>query len=374
MLKVRLLLPLGLIVASGALADEGRRVTATFETGQFQRNDGLTDPFFVQTLTDSLLNAVIVQSSIGGGGPGSNWDTKVVASETVGGQFVTPRRGKYFMRSALYFNKDYSGMNKGENKPRAKMPINGHPFQFDEEGWLGFSVFLPRNWEPELGTKGIAGYLMLLETGTQASSSMFVVRLWTPSDRNESHWFLDLLLDDKSIREDASTKQHQRIDLGPAAGDLGKWTDFVIRYRSNPFSQTTNPAKQGIYGAKNQTYEGNKGIFQLWKSGGAVDGDGNRKMALKIDKKNTPIGLVPRDDPLVHRFKSYKGGWHKRPTTVKGPVWVGFDEIRFGRAADGINYADVHPAQLACTDGCPAGSDQKAPSPPDPPKGLVVAQ
>ncbi len=87
--------------------------------------------------------------------------------------------------------------------------------------------------------------------------------------------------------------------------DLGKWTDFVIRFRVNPFSVATNPAKAGIPDSIDQVFEGNKGIFQLWKSEGNVDGQGNRKMVLKIDKVNTPVGLVLYSiEFFPHRFQT----------------------------------------------------------------------
>jgi hypothetical protein len=169
--------------------------------------------------------------------------------------------------------------------------------------------------------------------------------------------------------------------MGPVEPDKGKWTDFVIRFRSNPFSRTVNPAKLGISNAKDQTFEGNKGILQVWKAEGPVDARGNREMALKVNKLNTPVGLVPHKSwQLDQSFRIYKHGWHQQPTSVKGPVWFGFDEIRFGLVnRDGTAYSDVHPAGLACTDRCPKDSGSSEPPGeeevvPKPPEGLIVVQ
>ena len=136
--------------------------------------------------------------------------------------------------------------------------------------------------------------------------------------------------------------------------DLGKWTDFIIRYRANPFSVRTNPFSKGIPNAKNRTYEGNKGILQVWKATGTEDRNGDRQMVSKINLVNTPIGLVPQaSERIRHSFRVYKYGWHNNPTDVAGPVWFGFDEIRQGLAwRHGTGYSDVHPSGLPCTDGC----------------------
>jgi hypothetical protein len=141
------------------------------------------------------------------------------------------------------------------------------------------------------------------------------------------------------------------------------WTDFVIRFRENPFSVDTNPAKAGIPNAMDKLYEGNKGILQVWKAEGPVDSRGNRKMSLKLDLVNTPVGRVPHaTDKRVLSFRIYKYGWKNAETDVKGPVWFGFDEIRLGFANAGATFADVAPSARSCEEGC--SSVAAAPKPP----------
>jgi hypothetical protein len=119
-------------------------------------------------------------------------------------------------------------------------------------------------------------------------------------------------------------------------------------------------------------YEGNKGILQVWKAEGSVDSDGNRNMVLKIDKVNTPIGLVPRadDSKIAHYWRIYKFGWLSNPTTLTRPVWFGFDEIRQGLVArDGTTFEDVLPSGAACTTDC-----EPMETKPSPPTNLVVSE
>jgi hypothetical protein len=308
--------------------------------------------------------------SSGGAGPASGLDTRVVPFETVGSELVLPRSGKFFIRTAVYYNKDYSRFtgNGGVNKPRSLIGLGGHKFDFDTEGYLGFSVFVPRNFEDETGTKGEMGNTMLVSTNATPKSSFFLLNVFVPTGKNEAHWFLSYRLDDGSAYERSETKKVW-VDLGPVNPDKGKWTDFVIRYRANPFASATNPATKGIAYAMNKTYQGNKGILQLWKGQGPVGLDGDREMALKVNKVNTPVGLVPHaTNKFTHTFRIYKFGWHKNPTAVKGPVWFGFDAIRYGLVeSDFTTYSDVYA-------GGGSGDFLGPQAPPHPPKELVVTQ
>jgi hypothetical protein len=160
------------------------------------------------------------------------------------------------------------------------------------------------------------------------------------------------------------------FDLGPVSADMGKWSDFVFHYRFNPFSTATNPAAIGIADSRNKLYEGNKGILQVWKAEGAVDSSGNRAMAMKVDKVNQPVGLVPHStENIRHYWRIYKFGWHSNPTTLTHPIWFGFDEIRQGLVArDGTTFADVAPSGAPCTSNCGPTETVK----PKPPASVTV--
>jgi hypothetical protein len=343
-------------------------VTGDFESGLILTKSSVIDGFFIKTLPHPQGGVDEVMISSGGAGPSSGLDTRVVPLETVGSDLVLPRSGKFFMRTAVYFDKDYSRFsgNSGENKPRSTIALGEHRFDFDVEGYLGFSVFVPRNFEHETGIKGDRGSAMLLSTLATSKSTLFQLSIFVPVGKDQAHWLLSYQVDDGSAYERSETKRVW-VDLGPVNSDKGKWTDFVIRYRANPFASATNPAAKGIRDAMNKTYQGNKGILQLWKGEGPADLGGDRNMALKVDRVNTPLGLVPHAaNKFTHSFRIYKFGWHKHPTAVKGPVWFGFDAIRYGLVErDSTDYIDVY-----------AGSQPLDASPPlvppGPPKELVV--
>ena len=298
-------------------------------------------------------------------GPGSGADTRVMSSETVGSETVRPRGGKYFLRSALYYGKNYRNVNDGVlDKPRSMFYLAESTFSFDydTEGYLGMSIYTPKNYEHETGTRDESGYVTLLSVNADTNRSFFVVSQYVQAPANQAHWWLKVYTSATSTNEaNASTNT---VDLGPVVSDLGEWTDFVFRFRANPFSTATNPASKGIAGAKNQTYPGNKGILQVWKAEGAPDANGNRKLQLKFSKVDVPVGLVPQASTKIQiEPRVYKGGWKKHPTDVRGPVWFGFDEMRFGLVGrDGTGFSDV----------APSGSTTLAGPTPSPPTNLVV--
>jgi hypothetical protein len=364
---------LAFAVSQAASAERNVHFTGDFESGRIQSAGSARDGFFVHTLPHPQSGVASVRGTESAFGPTDAVDTRVVPSEVVGTETVRPRAGQYFIRSALYFDKDYSELNADTTleKPRSKLYMTNaaHQIEFDAEGYVGFSIYIPRSFEHETGTIGDRGTAQLFGLGTvgSASGSQIALSVYVPNGATEAHWFLDYWTGATSINEDDAART--TVDLGPVAPDLGKWTDFVIRYRFNPFSQKINPAVAGIPKSKNQVYEGNKGILQIWKAEGLVDPAGNRTMALKIDKINEPVGLVPdANNLLVHRWRIYKYGWQRNPTSVRGPVWVGFDEIRQGLVErDNTGYADVNPSGRPCTVGCPDGA-----TPPNPPEDLKI--
>lgn len=376
MLKTGTLILLGFAATSPSYADRNVYVTGAFESGKFQPYSGQIDPFFIKTLPEVQAGNESVRTGAGGGGPTSNWDTRVVSEELVAGQLVSPRQGNFFARSTLHRSKDYTGLNGGLPKPRSAISLSPdiNRFEFDEEGWLGFSIFIPKNFEDETARTGPGGSIQLVSTNVDSAAILFNLNIYVPKRAKDTHWFLQYLVDDRSVSEEKGAKLD--VDLGAVEPDKGTWTDFVIRYRANPFSVTTNPLKAGIKNAKDQTYQGNKGILQVWKAEGPVDANGNREMVLKFSKVNTPIGLVPgttQGKSLIHHsLRVYKYGWQRERTAVKGPIWIGFDELRYGQTVrDGTGYSDVHPAQLTCADGCPGGSAPPLPGDPPAPPPIV---
>lgn len=366
------LLALGMALGGAAVAQE-RNVffSGDFESGRVQSNGSLQDGFYIGTLPNPQSGDEILTSGDSDFGPASNADTRVVGSESIGGETVKPRSGKFFLRSQIFRDKNYMALNGYvKNKPRSKMSLANDKFlfDFDKEGFSGFSVYVPKNFEHELGVRDHRGESVLYIINAEASRTLVHLGVWVQDPATEAHWFVKTWTSATTTGEDGA--KAQLFDLGPVSADIGKWTDFVFRYRFNPFAVSTNPAADGIPNSKNATYAGNKGILQVWKAEGPVDADGNRKMTLKIDKVDTPVGLVPHaTQKIQNSWRIYKYGWLSNPTTLTRPVWFGFDEIRYGLVErDGTRFADVMPSGEACTSGCDGEQTQA----PKPPKNLSV--
>lgn len=339
-----------------ASAGERVRNAITFESGKIMPSSSTVDGGYISTLPDPQAGSETIRTGAGGCGPASNCDMRVVQSEKIAGQEVKPRAGDYFLRIRLDKSKDYSLLNSGAHKPRNALSFGDDAYRFDhdEEEWLGFSIFLPLDYEDETENIG----LILSEITTDSSAQYLKLVVGMRGGDEESHWYFRYRTSDTST----TGGKEKVVDLGSIEPDKGKWTDFVVRARSNPFTVDTNPAEKGIKNAKNRLYKGNKGILQVWKAEGPVlDSRGNRRMVNKIDMVNTPVGLVPGTvqgkDKISYSIRAYKPAWQGhtgRGSSVKNPIWIAWDEVRFGSAVrNGTSYSDVHPTGMACTDKCP---------------------
>ena len=86
----------GAVGEDGSLAAIARNVhfEGGFESGEFLPNGGQLDSFFIRTLPNPQIGSEVISTGAGGGDPSAKWDSKVVRSESVGGQTVRPRRGR----------------------------------------------------------------------------------------------------------------------------------------------------------------------------------------------------------------------------------------------------------------------------------------
>ena len=335
----------------------------------------LTDGAFVQTLPHPQVSTEAANTGSGGCGPASNCDSRVVTSYTVpatgnggGSEVITPRAGTYLMRSTVYQTeqprvsgtpcvfdgttcKNYVNVSNGAIRNEWSSGLSVYDIEYDTEGYLGFSIFVPSNWEIETGAPfKSATTRMLFEAGTSQSRHLFVLALRTVG--TATHWEVEVPNCATSI-SDCNTITY---DLGTVAGDLGVWTDFVVRFRSNPCETGggCDFVALGVSGAASGTWPANTGIFQMWKAGGTPDINGDRTMSQVVNRLNTGVGVVPQDELIDFHLKLYAFGWGKQTTDVAGPITIGFDEYRWGEVVrDGTGYSDVHPTQLACTDSCP---------------------
>lgn len=303
-------------------------------------------------------------------------DTKIVQTDTWGPDTITPRAGSSFFRSVIYFDKDYAVFSgQLTNKPRwtgynippanANNLNGGVGYEYDTEVWLAVSFYLPTNYWDETGQTGDLSSNQIIDISEDAGDSgngFFYISIVVPDGKanvggipgTTSKWIGNLRFSDWGAS--GSTVTEEFIDLGVCSADLGMWTDFVIRYRINPFTttnqgqygSTVNPKVDlGIGDAIDAEYELDKGIFQLWKSTGPyLDSNKNRRMELLVDRTNTGIGSVPRANYRVDTsIRQYKYAWHHWPTASTDPIYVGYDCYRSGRAIDGVRFSDVHPTQ-----------------------------
>jgi hypothetical protein len=318
----------------------------------------------------------------------SNTDQKIMisGSGTIGADTNVPSRsGSFFFRNRTWYIKPYDingrvstgnlkGGNSGHNKPRGEIqwptPSTGiiYPHS-DEEFWYGLSIYWPTDYVHHLDVGGTQSGNLITSIGTNTKENgIGSFEVFRPGKYGTSGgiavgeigesdigiWGVEIKMNDAGLEGVKSPLTVETHSLGPIDDDLGLWTDFVFRIRWNPFSVQTNPALDLGFG-KNQVYEANTGIYQVWKSTGPyIDGNRNRLMQLVLDKQNEPVGTVPDvDDELDFSIRQYMYGWHRNPPE---PVWgvskfyqdQGLDEIRYGSTVrDGTGYSDVHPgAQL----------------------------
>jgi len=126
---------LGLALTGTALGDDKRvRFVGDFESGHIEPNGDRHNGFYIGTLPNPQSAADIIVSGDSDFGPTSNADTRVVRSEGVGGQTVTPRKGQFFLRSEVFRDKNYEKLNGDvRNKPRSKIYLSNssHEIDFD---------------------------------------------------------------------------------------------------------------------------------------------------------------------------------------------------------------------------------------------------
>lgn len=359
---------LGNFLSGTAVAQGDIRFRADFESGSVQGKNSNHDGFRIMTLPINQVGTTVFSSASGCCGPSAPLDTRVVSSRKppntglgAATETVLPRNGQFFLESSIHYNKNYTAWNgnAGQDKTRSAIYITGHEFDFDQESFIGFSIYLPSNLEIE---GGVARRMSVYGAFSTTTATLIDIAL-SPPEVGRTKWGVIWYTSDTSIFETGK----RSADLGLISADRGKWTDFVIRYRFNPFKTRTNAST--ISGGKNQFYDGNKGILQIWKAIGDVDQNGNREMKLMVNLVNEPVGLVPRADVLPrHTFKIYKGAWKRQSTTISGPIWMGFDEIRFGTVAENnTGFSDVYPGGQACTVNCNGSS-------PNPPINLQISQ
>lgn len=346
----------GALAFAPVQAERNVFLEASFESGRIQASGSKVDSFYIMTLPNPQLSGTCSYYSPEGQGgfdASSKTDLRVIKSEIWKEENIQPRSGTFFVRNVIDRSKCYPN-----NAPRGHMVLTtpGQEYLWDEEIWVGFSVFLPKTWEHDNKYKRadmahLSG-IGIFSSNASAGSSHMDLRVQASPTSEYNEWALRLVPTDATTINDESNAFYSLTSIAP---DLGKWTDFVFRIRFNPFSDATNPAQAGIAGARDQWYEGNRGILQIWKSSGEPDINGNRPLEMIFSRVNEPLGLVPRADRGLRLiFDIYKYSWQTFDTDPVGPIFVGYDEIRYGRAAqEGTSFVDVAPPGANLDDAAP---------------------
>ena len=353
----------------------------------------------VLNMTRDALSGVKWEDSSGITTLNSNSDTRPAAAGYVtpanangAGDTVSPRLNDYFMESRLNWQKDYNQQNSApagsggwpDDKPRCgfyPFKVNADvgafgamPVRWDKTFWMGMSIYVPTNWEHEtlhLGNRDATSWMIIPIAADTASTDWFHMHLWG-KEAGKTEWMIEWSLNQTGhpfITEPAyNTGVYTEIDCGNVVDDqdLGKWTDWVIKMRVNPFATTTDA---GIFtGCRPEIYQGNRGILEVWKTFGPnnYDGNGNRQFKKVFSRVNLPMGNVPRlgNSPRTTP-RIYRGNWNpdgrRDPRTRSGIfgstgagnpnddgyMFLGMDCIYVGdEELHGTGFSDVNPGRL----------------------------
>lgn len=333
---------------------------ANFDNGEFGRAGAMSGG---RPALNSGWRLTLCEGSNGvcqtgeGGVSGAGTEMQIVSSAMLGADRVTPRLGEYFLHSFIDRRNDYTNLNAGpadsvRDKPRNSLALvhDNYRFGYDTEIWYGFSVYVPSDFEVDNGGSAFDWRtLSLQEVGNRPGYNHVRFFLNTENrDDPEAQWIWEYHVNPHtgSYRDDRTVSTF--VNLGSIAEDRGRWTDWVVRFRANPFARRTTVRAGQYTNAIPGTYEGNRGILEIWKSVGPA-----RRMEQVFSRVNQPVGTAPSstDGGIRMDFRMYKYSWKwvkrggeivRSPSTVGGPrIQIGWDEIRYGFARDGAGFSDV---------------------------------
>jgi len=310
---------------------------------------------------------------------GDGMDIELGTALTIGADVAVPSPpgSTFYARGRIAYNKDYAQEppetsphfgNSGKNKSRWGLQWPEKTlWEQDTELWHSGVFYVPTDFEHETGVFGTQSTIKMMDINTNqqglsSSGTGTHIQIATPGGAsnmgglpgNDAHWILLDHFNDLNRQSSQAGGAKRWYDLGRLIddADIGAWTIFVVRYRSNPHSSNTNPVTDlGLSGAQNRTFLGNRGIIEIWKSKGV-----GRIMTLVLSLVNTPNGTIAwteNGDGVVNTlqltdYRMYKFGWQLQNTSVSGPIELGFGPFRIGEVIrDSSGYSDVHPTQAA---------------------------
>lgn len=348
--------------------------SANWETGQHQPNGSLVDGGFPTTLPLPPIGGegiCIVDNSRGNDPLTSLSGTiAVTTSDTVvinGGtpEEITPRAGNYFLRIELPMdieygpnNGDYTCLDPIKDRVRGSLSFSNPTYRgfFDVEYWMGYSMFIPTDWEIDQATPNgnlNARTVQIFELGTDSASTNMEMGITTPlSTSTESSYKFRYNVNATNSSEANGVETY----IDSLEHDRGVWTDWVIRFRWNPFLETTVVADNvSLFRGRTigGTYEGNKGIVEIWKEVGA-----SRTFTKVFSRVNQPVGVIPHEyfyggvwtGPMLAVHKNYNFTWDKlndgsqSTSTRNGPIILAWDEFYITNTEINSNPCNaIHP-------------------------------
>lgn len=150
---------------------------------------------------------------------------------TLQGHGNSPTVTSHFSHSGGYSMKS-TVSNTSKNRKRTQGIIkskDGRVMQFDRDYWIGFSVYLPEDWQVP-GKREILAELRRTPDAGESHSAAFEIHTGTGEWRIRNLW--------EGGRKDWV--------LGSVFEDVGRWTDFVIHYKPSFTSS---------------------GVLEVWKDG-----------------------------------------------------------------------------------------------------------
>lgn len=245
-------------------------------------------------------------------GPDADMESRVVNSGTaVGADTPDARAGAYFMKFSVDYTHEYEQLNTPSStcevgyagndldKPRTKFYNDTlSVIDWDTEVWLGYSVYLPSDFKHEIHYTGTDQRMTAQHVSIVADSSMsHVIGNLYVFDGTTSDWVFQVGAAAGSVSEAPNTKSttiagcdastttcmyYLKLGDTVADGDLGEWTDFVVRMRFNPYPSgtTCNPSTGtgtgicatigAVANTQNRSITGGTGLLQVWKSVGTA--------------------------------------------------------------------------------------------------------
>lgn len=119
------------------------------------------------------------------------------------------RHGRYSIRSAL------TESSENQKRTEAVIPGQAKKMEFERDYWVGFSIFIPLDWEAPGGMELIAQIHRTPDPGEPGGQPPVAIYTGSGNWKVTNQW------------------ADQKVDwvLNSVYEDRGRWTDFVIHYR-----------------------------------------------------------------------------------------------------------------------------------------------